>query len=132
MGVNLHTRCSREAHVVLPRRHAAIDRDLIAVSVGTPQFGEGADLAQHLRQKGLPAETGVDAHDQDGVDVLNEILLTGVKTQIILTSGFSEAYLRLAESVARFHDSNDIYLLKKPLRRDELIGKLEELMAMQC
>ncbi len=66
--------------------------------------------------------------EKDGVDVLNEVLLTGVKTQIILTSGFSEAYLRLAEGVARFHDSNAIHVLKKPFRRDELISKLEEIL----
>lgn len=66
--------------------------------------------------------------EKDGVDVLNEILLTGVKTQVILTSGFSEAYLRLAEGVARFHDNNAIHVLKKPFRRNDLISKLEEIL----
>jgi two-component system response regulator MtrA len=66
--------------------------------------------------------------EKDGVDVLNEMLLTGIKTRIILTSGFSESYLRLAESVARFHDNDRIFILKKPFRRDELISKLEDLL----
>ena len=66
--------------------------------------------------------------EKDGVDVLNEILLTGVKTQVVLTSGFSEAYLRLAEGVARFHDNNAIHVLKKPFRRNDLINKLEEIL----
>ncbi|WP_428487601.1 response regulator [Rhodopila sp.] len=66
--------------------------------------------------------------EKDGVDVLNEVLLTGIHTQIILTSGFSEAYLRLAEGVARFHDNDAIHVLKKPFRRDELVSKLEELL----
>jgi two-component system response regulator MtrA len=66
--------------------------------------------------------------EKDGVDVLNEMLLTGIKTRIILTSGFSESYLRLAEGVARFHDNDRIFVLKKPFRRDELVGKLEELL----
>jgi two-component system response regulator MtrA len=66
--------------------------------------------------------------EKDGVDVLNEMLLTGIKARIILTSGFSESYLRLAEGVAHFHDNDRIFILKKPFRRDELISKLEELL----
>jgi CheY-like chemotaxis protein len=66
--------------------------------------------------------------EKDGVDVLNEVLLTGIATQVILTSGFSESYLRLAEGVARFHDTNTIHILRKPFRRDELVAKLEELL----
>jgi CheY-like chemotaxis protein len=66
--------------------------------------------------------------EKDGVDVLNEILLTGIKTKVVLTSGFSDSYLRLAEGVARFHDNDSIHVLKKPFRRDELIHKLEELL----
>jgi CheY-like chemotaxis protein len=66
--------------------------------------------------------------EKDGVDVLNEILLTGLKTQVVLTSGFSEAYLRLAEGVARFHDNPAIHVLKKPFRRADLVNKLEEIL----
>jgi CheY-like chemotaxis protein len=64
--------------------------------------------------------------EKDGIDVLNEMLLTGIPAHIVLTSGFSNAYLRLAEGVARFHDSNHVSVLKKPFRRDELIAILKE------
>ena len=69
--------------------------------------------------------------EKDGIEVLNEILLTGIKTKIILTSGFSDAYLRLAEGVAKFHESNDIAILRKPFRRDELIAMLREIDTLQ-
>src|SRR6476469_8075417 len=32
--------------------------------------------------------------EKDGIDVLNEILLTGIPVKVVLTSGFSDAYLR--------------------------------------
>ncbi len=64
--------------------------------------------------------------DKDGIDVLNEILLTGIPAQIVLTSGFSDAYLRLAQAVARFHDAIPVAILKKPFRREELIALLTE------
>jgi two-component system response regulator MtrA len=66
--------------------------------------------------------------EKDGIDVLNEILLTGIPARIILTSGFSNAYLRLAEGVARFHDSDQVSILKKPFRREELIAALKEIV----
>jgi DNA-binding NtrC family response regulator len=65
--------------------------------------------------------------EKDGIDVLNEILLTGIPTRVVLTSGFSNAYLRLAEGVARFHDSNQVSVLKKPFRREELMNLLKNL-----
>lgn len=64
--------------------------------------------------------------EKDGIDVLNEILLTGIPARIVLTSGFSDAYLRLAEGVAKFHDTDSVSILKKPFRRDELIALLKE------
>lgn len=64
--------------------------------------------------------------EKDGIDVLNEILLTGIPARIVLTSGFSDAYLRLAEGVAKFHDTDAVSILKKPFRREELIAKLKE------
>src|SRR3569623_1227541 len=64
--------------------------------------------------------------EKDGIDVLNEILLTGIKSKIILTSGFSDAYLRLAEGVAKFHDSDQVTVLRKPFRRDDLIARLKD------
>lgn len=67
--------------------------------------------------------------EKDGIDVLNEILLTGIPTRIILTSGFSDAYLRLAEGVARFHDTEQVSILKKPFRREVLVSLLAKLVA---
>ncbi|MBN8930236.1 MAG: response regulator [Rhodospirillales bacterium] len=64
--------------------------------------------------------------EKDGIDVLNEILLTGIPAHIVLTSGFSDAYLRLAEGVAKFHDINHVKILKKPFRREELVATLKE------
>jgi CheY-like chemotaxis protein len=65
--------------------------------------------------------------EKDGIDVLNEVLLSGIPTRIILTSGYSDAYLRLAEGVAKFHDSGQVSILKKPFRRDELTNLLRQL-----
>ena len=63
--------------------------------------------------------------EKDGIDVLNEILLTGLQPRIVLTSGFSDGYLRLAEGVARFHANDDIAVLRKPFRREELVAVLQ-------
>jgi CheY-like chemotaxis protein len=65
--------------------------------------------------------------EKDGIDVLNEILLTGIPVKVVLTSGFSDAYLRLAEGVARFHDNPNVSILRKPFRREELVRLLTEL-----
>ena len=65
--------------------------------------------------------------EKDGIDVLNEILLTGLPVKVVLTSGFSESYLRLAEGVAKFHDNPSVSILRKPFRRDELIDLLTRL-----
>jgi CheY-like chemotaxis protein len=67
--------------------------------------------------------------EKDGIDVLNEILLTGIPVKVILTSGFSDSLLRLAEGVAKFHDNENVSILRKPFRRDELITLLENLTA---
>src|SRR5689334_1148517 len=65
--------------------------------------------------------------EKDGIDVLNEILLTGMPVKVVLTSGFSESYLRLAEGVAKFHDNPNVSILRKPFRRDELVDMLTRL-----
>ena len=65
--------------------------------------------------------------EKDGIDVLNEILLTGIPVKVILTSGFSDSYLRLAEGVAKFHANENVSILRKPFRREELIALLEQL-----
>jgi len=65
--------------------------------------------------------------EKDGIDVLNEILLTGIPSRFILTSGFGDGYLRLAEGVAKFHDAGRVSILRKPFRRQELTELLESL-----
>ena len=67
--------------------------------------------------------------EKDGIDVLNEVLLTGIPVKVVLTSGFSDSYLRLAEGVARFHDNPNVAVLRKPFRRDELTRLLTDLTA---
>ena len=65
--------------------------------------------------------------EKDGIDVLNEVLLTGLPVKIVLTSGFSDSYLRLAEGVAKFHENPNVSVLRKPFRRDELVDLLTRL-----
>jgi CheY-like chemotaxis protein len=65
--------------------------------------------------------------EKDGIDVLNEILLTGIPAHIVLTSGYSDAYLRLGEGVAKFHESGLVSVLKKPFRRADLVSLLSDL-----
>jgi len=67
--------------------------------------------------------------EKDGIDVLHEILMTGIPARIVLTSGFGAAYLRLGEGVARLHDQALISVLKKPFRRKELDSLLTRLIA---
>jgi len=67
--------------------------------------------------------------EKDGVDVLNEIMLTDITSRVILTSGFTESYARLAAGVAQFHRKEPVLLLKKPFRRDKLIAVLREALA---
>jgi DNA-binding response OmpR family regulator len=62
----------------------------------------------------------------DGIDVLGEILLTGIPTRIILTSGGDEELLRVALEAARFHGATDAIVLAKPFRRAELVAALTE------
>lgn len=67
--------------------------------------------------------------EKDGIDVLNEILLTGIPVKVVLTSGFSDSYLRLAEGLARFHDNDQVTILRKPFRREELVKVLTDVTA---
>lgn len=66
--------------------------------------------------------------EKDGIDVLNEILLTGMPVKLVLTSGFSESYLRLGKAVAKFHAHDHVAVLRKPFRRDALVKVLTEEM----
>jgi CheY-like chemotaxis protein len=60
----------------------------------------------------------------DGIDVLNDILLTGYPTRIVLSSGYGDAYMQLAAGVARYHGVETPPMLRKPFRRLELEGLL--------
>jgi two-component system, OmpR family, response regulator MtrA len=60
----------------------------------------------------------------DGIDVLHEILLAGIPTRVILTSGMGEEVLSVAERAGRFHGLEDPILLTKPFRRAELVAAL--------
>jgi len=65
---------------------------------------------------------------KDGIDVLIEILATGISAKIVLTSGYGATYMKLAQGVARFHDAGQLVVLNKPFRRPELISVLCELV----
>jgi DNA-binding NtrC family response regulator len=67
--------------------------------------------------------------EKDGIDVLNEMLLTGEPARIIVTSGYGDAMLRLAKGLAEFHASGRVSVLKKPIRRAELQKLLAETAA---
>jgi CheY-like chemotaxis protein len=64
---------------------------------------------------------------KDGIDVLNDILNTGIPTQIVLTTGVSEGYLRLGQAIARFHGIESFRVLKKPFRHNELTELLTKI-----
>lgn len=64
--------------------------------------------------------------EKDGIDVLNEILLTGEPARIIVTSGYGDAMLRLAQGLATFHERGHLAVLKKPVRRSDLKKLLTE------
>jgi len=57
--------------------------------------------------------------EKDGIDVLNEMLLTGEPAHFIVTSGYGDAMLRLAKGLGTFHASGRVSVLKKPIRRAE-------------
>jgi CheY-like chemotaxis protein len=63
--------------------------------------------------------------ERDGIDVLHDILQTGMRPRIVLTSGFSESMLNLARGVAKFHGIDTVSILRKPFRRQELVELLE-------
>jgi len=67
--------------------------------------------------------------EKDGVDVLNEVMLTGLNAKIILTSGFTDSYVRLAAGIANFHNQGPVRQLKKPFRREQLLTLLREVTA---
>ena len=64
---------------------------------------------------------------KDGIDVLNEILATGVPTKIVLVSGYGDGYLNLAEGLGAFHGTDRFPILKKPFRNAELVALLNSM-----
>ncbi|HEY1931324.1 MAG TPA: response regulator [Acetobacteraceae bacterium] len=58
--------------------------------------------------------------EKDGIELLEEMILTGHPAMFIIMSGYGEAYLRLAEGVARFHGIKPPIVLRKPFDRAEL------------
>jgi CheY-like chemotaxis protein len=68
--------------------------------------------------------------DKDGIDLLNEMLVAGLPAKFIVMSGYGEAYLRLAQGVAAFHGTEQLTVLRKPFRRDELEALLRSLLSI--
>jgi CheY-like chemotaxis protein len=66
--------------------------------------------------------------ERDGIDLLDEMLLTGVPTKFVIMSGYGEAYLRLAQGVAAFHGVEPVPVLRKPFRRHQLEALLRSLL----
>lgn len=50
--------------------------------------------------------------EKDGIDVLNEVLLTNSSARIIVTSGYGDVMLSLAKSLAEFHASDRVSVMK--------------------
>lgn len=68
--------------------------------------------------------------EKDGIDVLDELMLTGLPAKFIIMSGYGDAYLRLAQGVAAFHGAEQPVVLRKPFRRDELQVLLRSVLAI--
>ena len=64
--------------------------------------------------------------EKDGIDVLNEMLATGMQARIIVMTGYGDSYLRLAEGLARFHANNQVSVMRKPFRHDYLADLLQK------
>jgi DNA-binding NtrC family response regulator len=58
--------------------------------------------------------------EKDGIEVLNEILLTDIPAKVVLTSGYGAAFLGLANDAAKFHGRTDVSTLSKPFRASDL------------
>jgi CheY-like chemotaxis protein len=62
--------------------------------------------------------------EPDGISVLHELLTIEPQARVILVSGFEARFLRLGAGVAEFHGGARVSSLKKPFRREELVGAL--------
>ena len=65
--------------------------------------------------------------EKDGIDLLNEILLTGIPTRVVLTSGNGGDLLAVAQDTMRFHGLAGGRVLAKPFRRAALVEVLTRL-----
>ncbi len=65
--------------------------------------------------------------EKDGIELLNEILLTGIVTNVVLTSGNAGDLLALAQDTMRFHGRAEAEYLAKPFRRAALVEVLTRL-----
>ena len=66
---------------------------------------------------------------KDGIDVLMEILLTGIPVKVVLASGFGEFLPAAGSRRGKFHDNPNVSVLRKPFRRAELTTLLTALSA---
>jgi CheY-like chemotaxis protein len=62
--------------------------------------------------------------EKDGIELLDEMMLTGLPTKFVIMSGYGDSYLRLAQGVATFHGVKHVAVLRKPFRREELEAML--------
>jgi two-component system response regulator YcbB len=70
--------------------------------------------------------------EKDGIDVLDEMMLTGLPAKFIIMSGYGEAYLRLAQGVAAFHGAAQVEILRKPFRRESLQTLLRSVLGIEA
>ena len=66
--------------------------------------------------------------EKDGIDVLDEIILSGIPTRLVLMGSAGDAYLRLAQGVARFHGISALPELHKPFQRHEVALLLNRIL----
>lgn len=62
----------------------------------------------------------------DGIEVLRGLLTSGIPAHIVLTasSGIGDAYVRLADGVARFHGVEAPEVLRRPFQQADLLRLL--------
>jgi CheY-like chemotaxis protein len=80
-----------------------------------------------------PQVVMLDMHmpEKDGIEVLDEILLTGIPTKVILVSGYVSSFIERAKEIAAFHENSNVVSLAKPFRAGELADVLSRLTAQQ-
>ena len=61
---------------------------------------------------------------KDGIAALQQMIGSAVPAKLIVVSGYSGAYLRLAQGVAKFHGLPPLAILLKPFRQEDLIAQL--------